>query len=61
MARYFSLRRRPKMDLYEADALDSLSREVFEPEPIDTGILDQDGFPIIRMMDQISFVRDEDR
>ncbi|PWL17407.1 hypothetical protein DKP76_11555 [Falsochrobactrum shanghaiense] len=61
MARYFSLRCRPKMDWGEANALDSLSREVFDPEPVDTGIIDADGFPIIRMMDQIGFVRDEDR
>jgi len=49
------------MDWYEADAIDSLAQTVFEPEPVDTGIIDADGFPIIRIMDQIGFVRDEDR
>ncbi len=60
MARYVSLRR-ARMDWYEADAIDSLAQTVFEPEPVDTGIIDADGFPIIRIMDQIGFVRDEDR
>ncbi|MGI8390529.1 hypothetical protein [Brucella anthropi] len=60
MPRYVSMRR-PKMDWYEANALDSLAQTIHEPEPVDTGIIDADGFPIIRMMDQIGFVRDEDR
>jgi len=45
----------------EANARDSLAQTVFEPEPVNTGLIDHDGFPIIRMMDQIGFVRDEDR
>ncbi|WP_268904582.1 hypothetical protein [Brucella tritici] len=41
MTRYVSLRR-PRMDWYEANALDSLPRTVHEPEPVDTGIIDAD-------------------
>lgn len=61
MARYVSLRQ-PRLEWWdEANARDSLAQTVFEPEPVNTGLLDHDGFPIIRMMDQIGFVRDEDR
>lgn len=60
MPSYISLRH-PRMDWYEANALDSLSQTVHEPDPVDAGISDADGIPIIRMMDQIGFVRDENR
>ena len=35
-------------------------KTVHEPEPVKTGVLDKDGNPIIRVMDQIGFVRLKD-
>ena len=32
-------------------------KTVHEPEPVNTGLLDKDGNEIIRVMDQIGFVR----
>jgi len=52
--------RRSCDDDYEADALDSLARTVYEDyEIIDTGVIDADGNPIMarRRFDPIGFVR----
>lgn len=36
-------------------------KTVHEQEPVKTGILDKDGNPIFRVMDQIGFVRFKER
>lgn len=52
--------RRPHVRRLDGDADDSsgepASFEVYEPEPVDTGLLDQDGTPIWRLMNPIGFV-----
>ena len=48
---------RPKDDEDYVFVDATMSREVFEPEPFDTGLLDQYGDEIYRVMDQIGFVR----
>lgn len=54
MARYFAA----DDDAWaEVRAGDYLSKDVHEPEPVKTGILDKDGRPIFRTIDPIGFVR----
>jgi hypothetical protein len=60
MPRYVTLRPRSATwdDLRETPSLEG--RTVFEPEAVDTGLLDKGGTPIYRIMDRIGFVRFED-
>ena len=55
--------RRPRSatwdDLQETPSLEG--RTVFEPDAVDTGLLNAEGTPIFRVMDQIGFVRFKDR
>jgi hypothetical protein len=39
------------------DGEDYLPRKVFEPDPVWTGLYDQDGKPIYKVTDQIGFIR----
>lgn len=60
MPRYVTLRPRSATidDLQETPSLEA--RTVFEPDAVDTGLLDKEGTRIYRVMDQIGFVRSGD-
>ena len=51
LARFDDLRQTPMLE----------AQTVWEMEPIDTGLLDQDGVPIFRVMDPIGFVEMKER
>ena len=60
MPRYVTLRPRSATwdDLQETPSLEG--KTVFEPDAVDTGLLDKEGRTLFRIMDQIGFVRFED-
>lgn len=44
-------------DYYQANAVDSLATTIYEQDPQYTGLLDKDGYPIMKFSDQIGFIR----
>jgi len=51
LTRYDDLRETPMLE----------GQTVWEPEPVDTGLLDKNGVPIFRVMDPIGFVEMKER
>lgn len=60
MPRYFSKNRKTQTDKMDWNddiwPTENFKMEVYEPEPLDTGLLDADGNAIYRTMDKIGFL-----